>query len=121
MNTHREYCTGAVCSMLWQSISGWMNRPDYFDTNSMKLLGDLAYLAKVDSESLFAALSGWTPTDAYELVCGLQRKGKSDRLYEYLIERDKKDMPLMCNLEEIGKWRDIERDTETPPLWDDGA
>jgi hypothetical protein len=73
-----------VCSMLSQSVVGWCNRPDYFDTDDLVLLADLAHLAIVTPDELDAAMEGDWPTDVYELVCELYKPEQRVRLWEFL-------------------------------------
>jgi hypothetical protein len=93
-----------ILDILWQSLCGWQNRPDYFDTNDLLLIGDLAYAAKVDPEGLAAAFGEWSPSDICEISCELQRKdGMGAGMLAYLAGQQ---VPSICDLTEYTKWHE---------------
>lgn len=96
-----------VCQILWQSVSGWDNRPEYFDTNTLMLIGDLAYWAtRPDyAKALAHALSADSITCASELSCSLQRSDCAVHLYPLLKEIESGPIGLMASLEEYEKYR----------------
>lgn len=97
-----------VCTMLWMSISGWDNRPDYFCQNDFYCLGDLAYIASEYTKRMADALSHWRPGDVHELAIGFQRNIPESEPLWRLLNDCNEDHPLMCNLDEYRKWRESE-------------
>ena len=99
-----------VCSMLWSSIAGWHNRPDYFDQNTLVLLGDLAFLAGMpEAPELLAALEADSIDDCYELGWKLQKPSEAVNLYA-LLKRPEVNERLMASLAPYEKYR-----LEVPP------
>lgn len=115
-NTKRMTMAEQVCSMFWMSVSGWDNRPDYFDTNDLKLMADLAFLANVEPEALSEACEGTLPSDSYDLSCGMQNSEKLQGLYAFLkaYGEDPLNPPLQASLAKYEKYRLAPKNEDVP-------
>lgn len=92
-------------TIVWQSVSGWDNRPDYFDVNDLKLIADIAYLAQVKPDQLQVAFGGWKPADIQDVRLGFQN-GQGSPLLNYLkaYGADPNEPPLQCDLSQYGQF-----------------
>ena len=113
MSYTREELMSWVCTLMWSSVAGWHNRPDYFDTNDLTLISDLAYLAQCFPEKLAGVMPEkklWASDIVDLTVDGFQWHGERwERLIDLLEGKTDTTPPLQCNAK---KYRDALRTTD---------